>query len=378
MQSFGLSSLLSGRWVSILAVMVAVLPEVAGADSFEAYRLGGSFQLPAGASAFDVMPDGRIVTLVGANLYAETAPHSHTFQSLGLLPGADIPSFGAAFLRISADGTMLAIGNNGGANFNNYRVGIFTVSGLTGNWFAASHYDAVWISATQLAISGGDFGDPIITILDVTSPNPNSPDNRIIIDNIGDASGGIAFDGAGRLFTGNGFQSGGPVGTGVIKSFTQAAWMTAYTSGIPINFQASGVNIIDILSASPLGFDRHGNILIGGGDFNTAGQFDYVALVKASAVQSAAAGNGPVNIEDISVVRRLDPDAASGGNFYTFAIDSGGDAFYIRDLGNSVVFAYFDATSIPAVGEWGLVMLSLAVLIAGSIALRSHRLVKCP
>ncbi|MCH7487935.1 MAG: LysR family transcriptional regulator, partial [Proteobacteria bacterium] len=94
-----------------------VLPSAARADAFETYARTGYFTLPAGAGPFDILADGRIGTLVGADVYLEATVRGRDFTLLGALPGADLPSFGAAFLRVSPDGAQVAVGNNGGTSF---------------------------------------------------------------------------------------------------------------------------------------------------------------------------------------------------------------------------------------------------------------------
>jgi len=120
----------------------AVAPAVVVGDAFGDYALTGSFALPPGAGEFDVLADGRIVTLVGADVYAETAAGGRAFAYQGTLAGMDAGGFGPAFVRVSPDGTKLAVGNNGGATFGNYQIGVFDTAGLSGTWFAAGHYDA--------------------------------------------------------------------------------------------------------------------------------------------------------------------------------------------------------------------------------------------
>ena len=154
---------------------------------------------------------------VFASVFRETAPGSRAFTNLGVLPGADVPSFGVAFVRVSPDGSKIAVGNNGGASFGNFQVGVFTIASLTGTWFSANHFDAAWIDNRFVAITAGSFGSPsFVTALDSSSPNPASPSNVTIVDDIGGASGGVALDGAGNLYAVNGFASGGPSSTGAV------------------------------------------------------------------------------------------------------------------------------------------------------------------
>jgi hypothetical protein len=335
--------------------------------------LVGQFSLPPGAAVFDALKDGRIITLTGADIYLETEPGSKNLISVGTLPSADFPSFGPAFLAVSPDGTRFAVGNNGGASFANYRVGVFSVAALSGNWFAAAHFDGTWIDNTHLALTAGDFVNPsVVTVLDTTSADPNNPANPTIINAIGGASAGIASDPAGNLYTGNGFASGGPSGTGAVRAFLNANWTAALSGGPVLNFEADGIAIVDILSASPLGFDNEGNLFIGGGDFSQANEFDFVALVRASALASALAGAGSVDSGDPAKVRRLDPDPANDSNFFTVAYNPALGRLYAKDAGSTLVHSYQDTTGIPTVSTWGVITLALLTTIAGTLLLRQR------
>lgn len=352
--------------------LVLVLSGGVRGEAFQSYQYIGTFSVPASSSMFDALPDGRVVALSGADVYLESAPASGSFSLHGTLPDADLPSFGAAFLRVSSDGTKLAVGNNGGATFGNYRVGVFAVASLTGVWHSALHYDAAWVDNSRLAVTAGVFGDPsYVSVLDTTSPNPNSPDNRTVISGIGGASGGIALDAQGNIFTGNGFVGAGPSDTGVIKAFLDSSWEAAYTGGTPINFETQGMFIVDVLSASPMAFDGEGNLLVGGGDFSLPAETDHVALIRASAIAGALGGGGPVNANDPTQVRRLDPDAPNDFNFYYASTSPSMGRVYAKDLSESTVHVYLDITNMPAASTWGMINFALLVSIAGSLAL--HR-----
>ena len=79
------------------------------------------------------------------------------------------------------------------------------------------------------------------------------------------------------------------------------------SGGPALDFEAGGTLIVDILSASPLAFDREGNLLVGGGDFSSSTDLDFVAVVGASVVNGALLGMGPADPSDPTEVRRLDP-----------------------------------------------------------------------
>ncbi|MCH7925041.1 MAG: hypothetical protein IIC51_05865 [Planctomycetes bacterium] len=333
------------RWqerLFVSALLSLLIAPAVWADAFHQYSLAGSFELPAGTDRFDALPDGRLLIIVGDVLHIETSVGTRQFEEFGTLPNADIPSFGVAFFEISPDGTKVAVGNNGGVVFPNYEVGVFDLSdppNLSGTWLAANHFLAGWIDNRHLALTAGDFGSPaFVSFLDTLSANRGSPVNPVVIDGIGGASSGIAFDQAGNLFTGNGFEGAGPSGTGAIKAFDKAAWMAAWTGGTPLDFENEGTLVIDILSADTLGFDADGNLHVGGGDGDM--HSDFAALVAGSAIAAALGGQGPVDAEDSSVVRRFDPDTDNDFNFYAVGRNAVADEMYIRNFAGSTVYVY--------------------------------------
>ena len=358
--------------VQCLFVLAAVGARPVWADLFTGYKQAVGFDLPAGTAWFEPLPDGRILLIRNDEIWIESGVRSRSFSPLGTLPGADFPSFGAAFLRVSPGGEKLAVGNNGGSSFADYKVGIFDIATLTGNWFTADHYDAAWIDDIWLALSHGDFVNPsIVSALDTNSPNPATPDIATLVVNIGGASAGVAFHSSGWLLTGNGFQSSGPSQTGDVRAFAPAAWQAALLGGSPLDFEASGLPVTELLSASPLDFDAEGNLLIGGGDFSSVDDFDFVGVVHASAVGAALLGGPVVDPNDSAAVRRLDPDAVNSFNFYAIARNNVTRELYVLDMSSDRVHVYVDGESIPAVSSWGLMNFSLLLLVATTLRLRT-------
>lgn len=368
-----------GKWKwftsGLVGIAAWISPErAARGEVFPGYQYSHTFTMPAGATVFDVLNDGRLIVLVGDDVHVETAAGSNSFSQTGTLPSADFPSFGPAFIRVSPDGSRIAVGNNGGASFSSYEVGVFDLVALTGVWFSANHFDAEWIDNTRLAVTAGDFVNPsVVTVLDTASADPQNPTNPIIIGGIGGASGGIAFDFAGNLYTGNGFQTTGPSGTGAVKAFTKAAWEAALGGGPPLDFETGGILVVDILSASPLGFDGRENLFIGGGDFSSDADFDFVALVRSSAVADALSGMGAADPDDPNEVWRLDPDKANGFNFFSANYNPILGRLYVHDGGGTTVHVYLDVSTIPTVSQWGLSAMTLLLLTAGTLILRLPR-----
>lgn len=361
------------RWVAGVVVVVAVLllagkADAAAGAAFDGYGLVESFPLPAGAGNLDVLPDGRLISLAGVQVMTESAPGTRTFAAAGTLAGADFSSFGPAFVRVSPSGTHLAVGNGGGASFGNYQIGVFELQGMAGRWFEADHFSAAWADDRHLALSGGTFGAPaFVSLLDTASADAGNPVNPVVVQNIGGASGGIAFDAAGDLYTGNGFATSGPSGTGAVMHFAHHAWQAALAGGSPIDFEAQGTLVVDILSAGSLGFDAEGNLFVGGGEFGGA-DVNFAALVSAAAVQRAIGGMGAADVLDMSQVRRLDPDMGNDFNFYSVAFNPIREELYVYDGGMVHVYA------VPEPGS--LILLTLGAICVARRGGRQRG--KCP
>ena len=342
---------------AILAIaLLAAGTTVTRADAFDLYEPATPFDLPAGAGPFDAMSDGRLITLIGDELFAETGVGSRSFGSIGRLDGGDFSKFGPAFVEVSPDGTRVAIGNGGGAGFDHFQVGVFDLRGLDGDWFDVNHFSAAWFDDRNLALTAGLFGSSsFVTMLDVAG-DPQNPTNPLLIDGVGGASGGIAFDQEGRLFTGNGFQTDGPSTTGTLKAFDAGDWMAAWRGGDAVDFEVSGSLIAELLSAGSLGFDNEGHLHVGGGDF-AEGDFDYGALIRASAIADAIGGRGPVDRDDPERVRRFDPDMANDFNFYSLGYNALTGELYLRE--GTRVYPFV----VPEPGSGLLMMLGGAVLL---------------
>ncbi len=344
--------------LGLLAAIMCAGAAEARADVFGAYVLDRTVTLPSGVSSFDVLPDGRMVAMVNATVYAETASGAGTFTALGALAGADIApgSYATAFMAASPDGTRIAVGNNGGSSLANYEVGVFDLATLTGDWFAAHHYQAAWIDSTSLALTAGTFGSPSeVTALD-TASSPAAPVKAVLVTNIGGSSGGVAFDAAGRLYTANGYAGAGPSATGDIKAFAPADWQSALAGGPALDFEAEGVHVAELLSGQSLGFDGAGNLHVGGGDF--AEDYGFAALVSADGLAAALAGGAPIDASDAGIVQQFDPDTANGFNYYDVTYNDATGELLGRE-GSSV---YVYAIPEPA----GLLLLGVGLLLAST------------
>lgn len=318
------------RGLLAIAVIVSLIRVEAFAGDIGEYVLRGVVPLPsAGAfqDMFDVLPDGRVIVVAANDVYTETSTGSRRFEHRGALPGEGGPVSYPAFVRVSPDGTRIAVGNSFDA------VGVFDVQTLAGTWFFVGHYDAEWFDAVHLAIR--DAGD--MTLLDTTS-DPKAPVNPRFMTG-GPFSAGVAFDAAGNLYTGTGLKLNGPSETGWVKGFAYARWREAVEGGSPIDYEAEGVQVCDVLSAASLGFDASGHLHVGGGDFATD-DVDALGIVAADAIEAAWRGEGPADNEDPDEVRRVDPDGANDSNWYDATNNAALGELLVRDAWTSLAYVY--------------------------------------
>ncbi|MCC6320217.1 MAG: hypothetical protein IT438_02135 [Phycisphaerales bacterium] len=280
-----------------------------------------------GSSAFfgDCLPgaDGRIIGVTGNAIYLERSVGSAAFDVVATFdPAQSAGAADPAFVSISPDGTRLAVGLGFGKPVAIVPLASLgtpasptSLTGSLATYFPVPHYRAAWQDAHHLALTAGTFGSPSqVTLLDTLS-SPAAPSNPTIITNIGGASAAIAFDSAGRLYTGNGFDLGpaSPSTTGTIKAFDPAAWSSGAAD---FESPAAGRFIADILSADALLFDSSGNLVIGGGDFND-GDTGYLGVLSSSAIAAAIAGL-PIDTADPSQLKRLTP-GGSAFDYYSAA-----------------------------------------------------------
>ncbi len=343
------------------------------AANFNDYTEQGSFTAPASPTLIDNLPDGRLIILSVADLYIEDAFNTRSFTFAGTLPGADISIFGGSFLKVSPDGTRIAVGNGGGTSFTNFQVGVFNLSDFMGQWFTASHFLGQWFDNSNIALTAGTFGQPaVVTILDITSPNASIPINPTIINGIGGASAGIAIDNTGNLYTGNGFDDFNPVTTsttGTIKAFTNTDWMLAWTTGTPLDFELEGIEIATILSASPLAFDAMNNLFVGGGNFGV--DADNVALVNASAINDVLSGGNPIDALDTTQVRRFDPDTINS-NFYFLAHNPITHETYAWDSDTIHIIATDTPSAVPTTNTYAPATMILLMFACAIKTIRSR------
>ena len=234
-----------------------------------AYTQIGSFTI--GFGPWDIGPDGLVYRVSGSDILREDAVNGSTYTKIGSLQPGEISSYGASFLRVSPDGSKLAIGD--GQFSSAASVHIVNVAALNpaapsaDTSITSPNFDAAWNGNNALFVTGARSSDftPIVNQIDLGP----SPSLQTIITGAGQASGGIAIR-SGTLFTGSGY-----LPTGQIRSFSLGG-----LGGAAIEF-STGTLVATVLSASPLGFDGFGNLLVGGGDsFSGTSDIGYAAVLS--------------------------------------------------------------------------------------------------
>jgi hypothetical protein len=284
------------------AVLVGFLVPAGSAIAAPPMQYLGNQNGPGGA--FDVLSDGRLIGMSGNAVLIETAPQSSQFSEAGFFDPGLISEFGASFLTVSPDGTRFVVGdgNFGGAHVFEVAINDLNGGSISHRSFVHENFAAAWYDHNRLAITAADpntfLGE--VSVLDLS----NGQSTRVL--ELDGASGGLAFDHQGNLFTGNGFDvlPGGSE-TGDIRAFLAAdiAEVLNGQRGV-LEFASAGQFIGQLLSASGMAFDANGNLFIGGGDFNR-GEFDYFAIADELAVQRAIDGLGSLDGSDLFTA---DPD----------------------------------------------------------------------
>lgn len=335
------------------SVFFAGVASQAAADA-PGFRLAGTYELPVDASAFDVRPDGRLVVLRGTDVLVQDALNASTYTLVGSVPVSTVSNFGASFLAVSPDGSTIAYGDNdfgAGAEVSYFdAAALSTASPVSVTTIAAQNFDGFWRDNSTLYVTGGSGVTEIDTV---------SGASRSVIDGIGGAPAGVVTDGA-NLFVGNGFRFSGPSETGDVKAFSLSSIDAAIT---PINFESSGVTIVDDLSAASLGFDAAGNLLVGGGDaFGGSGDVGYFAVYDAAALPSALAGLGEID----RTTQRFKATPAGAFDSYFPVFNAFTGEILVSSFGNSTLFRY----EVPAPGT--VAMLAFACVAASRRRRSSH------
>jgi hypothetical protein len=307
-----------------------------------AYTLVGQFPLPGGA--WSVGPQGRIYQIRGQDIYLQDSAGGATFSRVGSVPAGTAASFGASFLSASPDGSMLAIGDN---NFSAQAAVHFVSTALLTTAAATPtmavvcpNFDAAW-DGNQLYVTGADSSTFNSELYRISFANAlGTPVRQTLVRDVGLASGGVAVRN-GTVLTGTGYGSAANP-TGQIRSF-----LTSSLGSGPATGFGAGSLVATALSASPLGFDGVGNVLVGGGDsFGGTTEIGYAAVID------------PAN-PDPSRWLRLSP--AGAAITYSVAFNSFTDELLV--IGDGTAYRY----AIPSPGA------AAVLAVGGLVAMRRRR-----
>lgn len=303
------------------------------------YQEIASFTLPTGSTLLDVTPDGRILVVGPSALWLEEVSGSRRFMPL-LAPDFGTPTFA----RVSPSGTRLAIGNYDRSLIYvmpflpSSSIGLITVDGTS--------FDAEWIDDHRLLVTnqGGDgVGPPsVVTLVDAVRRSSLN-----LIENIDGASAGVTINAAGTIFTGVGYGND-PTETGQIKAFRRALWEAAVSSRIPINFDTAGIEVANLLSCCPLGFDGEGNLYVGGGN-GSDGDQGYAAIVSRIGIRMALNGGPVIEPNTAHLLQKLDPDPANLDNYWFMNANPVRREIYLMDFGQTTVHVYRQNTAVSLV-----------------------------
>lgn len=281
------------------------------------YALVGTFSLPQGASAYDVLPDGRLIAIVGNDIVRQDAINTSSFSPLGSVPAGTVGSFGASFLRVSPTGSTIAIGNNvfgSGNAVHTLPLGALSTGAPTPttSW-TLPNTDAHWADNDTLFVTGFDSQARVFE-LDLAAAS-----TRAVVSDIGGASAGVVTDGT-WLYTGNGFDfAPGGSSTGDVRAI-RLSDIASLAPGATISFETQAVPVARALSAASLGFDALGNLLVGGGDSGAPGQIGFAAVIDADTVNSALLGGSLATDSDGA---RLFAAGATDSHFVRFSAATG-------------------------------------------------------
>ena len=273
------------------------------------YSLVGSYTLPSGGGAMDVLPNGQLVVVQSdGTVLVQSSLNGSSYLPLGSVGSAifdgTFGNYGASFVSVSPDGSRMAIGDNGAFD----RVHFVEIAALEPmlttptSSVEAPNFDGAWADDSTMFISG------FRATAGVWRVNADALNATQVLHNSSGGAGGVAVH-DGRVYTGDGFNtSGGGDPTGNVRAFDIGGLSAAASS---VAFE-TGTLVADALSASPVRFDALGNLLLGGGDFFAgSNDFGYGAVVDQESILAALAG-GPVAPDAAEL--RLSP--AGGFAFY--------------------------------------------------------------
>lgn len=339
----------------VLGLLLALSPVTAFADpggygDGDGYTLtppydSGSFTtiiaaFPAGTTRIiDGYPAAsRLLAATGHTLYLLQSFGSSDWLPAAILAESD-PSMDPAFVAVAPNGEKIALGSGLGKPLYVFPTtllsvdspAVLTTSSEAHRYDGLNYYSAAFRDGRYLFVNaGGDvLGQSLIYAIDTEA---SATTVLPILDAIPGASGGVAFDAAGDLVTGLGWDPD-DMRTGELKIFdaTSIDALLADGGATPLDYDAAGHVLAEgMLSADPLGFDGQGNLYVGGGDvFGSSGHYGYVNLIDAAVVSRVLAGGAPADADDPSEVGTIAPDPCRNDDRTTVAYVPGVDMLLV-------------------------------------------------
>ena len=321
-----------GRTILIAIALASAWPARAFADD-PAYSAAGGYTLtpPYDSSSFTTilaafpasstrLVDGyplasRMLAATGRTVSLQQTFGASTFMPVAVLSDDD-PNMDPAFLALTPSGETIALGTGLNKPLYIFPTSLLSVSNppvLTTNpgahrYDGLSYYSAAFRDERYLFVDEGgvELGESDVYMLDTQSANPTPIP---VIASIPGASSGIAFDAAGDLVTGIGWDPNDSR-TGEIKIFDAASIDGVVAGGAALDYGGEGAVVANnALSADSLGFDAQGDLDVGGGDsFGSSGHDGYAEVIDASVVTRVKDGGVPAEADNPADVTMLAPD----------------------------------------------------------------------
>jgi DNA-binding beta-propeller fold protein YncE len=247
------------------------------------------------STAFDLIPDGRLVIFTGTEVRIQRQQGSSNFDLIGNLPPEFRGGSDPAFVATGLGGNFFILGTGaGGSKFPNqpFNGSIFLLPKTGGQAKSVAvipfHAAADFRHPLELFINRGEasFSRSAVERLDLITKKVQT-----VIDNIPGASSGVGVDRQGNIYTGIGFDPNG-ARTGEIRRFSRTDINQAIKTQVALNFDSDGVFVAKVLSAGSLVFDQQGDLWVGGGDLAPGGQQGFIAEIDP---------------QTGTVLRRIDP-----------------------------------------------------------------------
>jgi hypothetical protein len=291
-----------------LAVAVTATQSFADWTQFALPNLDDEYS----SSAIANLPDGQYIFANEGNYYLQTAFGSPAYTAYAnTSPGnsAD-PSFIAVWNSTQA---VAGGGTFGPSDLYSFNPSSTSAPTFTANGLSLQNYAGVYRSATSLYVGGANGTDGVNAISYV---NVSSETTKVIVDNAGQYSSGIAIDGAGNLFVGDN-------DNGNVYEFT-AAQLSLAVSGSPLTL-SNGTYVCQFDNGiGTLAVDSQGRIWSAGYANNGLEVFDPFTDMQTDVVPGltnanymvtafSAGGQGYVAYTD-----QLDPSQAGTAQFYGY------------------------------------------------------------